>query len=106
MAKSRGFMSIGEIIAESGTRDFAWEKKYTDYIQSPEWRQKRREAITRAMNRCERCQRLSHDNRGLEVHHKTYKNFGNEPLTDLEALCKNCHERADEERRKGKKKNG
>ena len=30
------------------------------------------------------------------VHHKTYNNIGKEPLSDLVALCKECHERVHE----------
>jgi 5-methylcytosine-specific restriction endonuclease McrA len=32
------------------------------------------------------------DNEQLEVHHKTYKRFGNEDMNDLITLCRECHE--------------
>lgn len=51
----------------------------------------------RAGGRCERCSRKT---RRLEVHHLTYERFGRELLTDLQALCKPCHDIADEERKR------
>jgi hypothetical protein len=34
----------------------------------------------------------------LDVHHLTYEYLGDEPLEDLEALCRPCHRSADAER--------
>jgi hypothetical protein len=34
----------------------------------------------------------------LELHHKTYERLGRELISDLEVLCKGCHEQADKER--------
>lgn len=51
----------------------------------------------RAMGRCERCRKKS---RHLETHHWTYERFWRELDEDLQALCRSCHRRADQERRK------
>jgi hypothetical protein len=51
----------------------------------------------RAGGRCERCNKRT---RYLEVHHLTYERFGRELLTDLQGLCKPCHNLADEERKR------
>jgi len=51
----------------------------------------------RAGGRCERCWERT---RRLEVHHLTYERFGRELLTDLQGLCKPCHDIADEERKR------
>jgi hypothetical protein len=68
---------------------------YDAYIRSKEWGLKRYACILRASGCCERCS-CKTDN--FEIHHKTYKNFTREPLSDLEALCKDCHPGADLER--------
>jgi hypothetical protein len=44
--------------------------------------------------RCERCG-YAHE---LQLHHKTYERLGRELISDLEVLCHQCHEKADEER--------
>jgi hypothetical protein len=78
--------------------DIDWRARYNAYMKSPRWRRKRAIAIYQANNRCSRCKWQSIDGAGLEVHHKTYEHLGNEPLEDLEVLCKPCHEIADRER--------
>lgn len=40
---------------------------YQEYLQSPEWRERRKAAIMRAEGRCQVC----NDPIGLEVHHRT-----------------------------------
>lgn len=57
------------------------------YLRSPMWKAKRDLILARAKGRCEVCRRKL----PLEVHHKTYENLFNEPLTDLIALCRDCH---------------
>jgi hypothetical protein len=60
---------------------------YKQYLRSPEWRRKRVAVILRAKGRCERC--------GLWpvvfIHHLSYTNLGNEPLSDLLGVCPECH---------------
>jgi choline dehydrogenase-like flavoprotein len=53
-----------------------------------------RKDILRLRNRCEGCG-TTHS---LELHHKTYERLSRELLSDLELLCKSCHETADRER--------
>jgi 5-methylcytosine-specific restriction endonuclease McrA len=59
---------------------------YQDYLQSESWRDKRAAVLQRAKGCCERCGWAAD-----EVHHKTYVNVPNEPLSDLLALCRGCH---------------
>lgn len=99
---------------------------YRDYIASDQWKLKRVKALTRSAKKtrrpqCEVCgahgkpyktprTRLNSteqqfrvdDANTLEVHHLTYKNFGDEHPDDLIVLCTNgthlltregCHER-------------
>lgn len=62
---------------------------YEEYLQTPEWRQKRELALERD-NYC--CRVCNSDER-LHVHHRTYVRRGNENLEDLTTLCEECHER-------------
>ena len=59
---------------------------YEDYLKSPAWKVKRDAVIQRDGIQCI-C-----GAKATEVHHKTYNNIGKEPLSDLVALCKVCHE--------------
>ena len=67
---------------------------YRAYLQTPEWKEKRRIAIDAAEHRCNRC-----DYRGssLHAHHLTYERLGNEHPDDLEVLCRMCHAREHEQ---------
>jgi 5-methylcytosine-specific restriction endonuclease McrA len=58
------------------------------YIDSPEWQEKRAQAFRRYGRTCQRCKSLP----ATQVHHKTYKHLGSEPLKDLEVLCEGCHQ--------------
>ena len=64
--------------------------KYTDYLQSDEWKIKRELAIQQAGGRCRIC-----DSTGpLQIHHRSYKRRGKpDEVLDLIALCDECHER-------------
>jgi 5-methylcytosine-specific restriction endonuclease McrA len=62
-------------------------KKYNFYLNSDAWRAKRKEAIAFYRNSCSECGSGS----TLHVHHKTYVNFGHEPMSDLSLLCEDCH---------------
>jgi hypothetical protein len=63
-------------------------QKYKDYLQSDEWQKKRQQLFAERGKVCERCQSITN----IQVHHKTYENIFNEKLSDLEVLCKICHE--------------
>ncbi|PVE26448.1 hypothetical protein DC522_01405 [Microvirga sp. KLBC 81] len=61
---------------------------YEAYIASPEWRQKRQEALVRDGHRC----RVCNASEQLEVHHRSYgPSLGLETLDDLTTLCADCH---------------
>jgi len=62
---------------------------YEEYLQTPEWRQKREQALVRDNYCC----RLCNSDERLHVHHQTYERRGNEDLEDLTTLCEECHER-------------
>lgn len=52
---------------------------YGEYLQTPEWRQKREQALERDNYCC----RLCNSDERLHVHHRTYERRGNESLEDL-----------------------
>lgn len=62
--------------------------EYADYLQTPEWRRRRDARIHLANRRCQRCDAR----RELQVHHLSYERLGAEWDTDLEVLCRSCHE--------------
>ena len=63
------------------------EQSYHAYLQSAKWRLKARACKMRAGWRCEEC---GADGR-LEAHHLTYERIFHERLSDLMALCGECH---------------
>ena len=68
-----------------------WEKKA--YIRSDKWKQKRKEVLKRDNYFCQSCGSEEH----LNVHHMTYKHLGDEDLSDLITVCKDCHQEIHEE---------
>ena len=78
------------------------EYTYHEYIDSPEWKDKRWWMLIINKDKCSKCGRYGHitfDEKGnlipkviLQIHHKNYENLGNENQKDLIVLCKECHE--------------
>ncbi|HEV8189473.1 MAG TPA: hypothetical protein VGP83_17090 [Pyrinomonadaceae bacterium] len=69
--------------------------EYAEYLQSEHWKRLRREAITDCPE-CFRCgipRDLAREiyDQDLHVHHKRY-NLWREDLSDLEVLCRRCHD--------------
>jgi len=60
---------------------------YRDYLNTPEWNEKRLLILERAGHKCEQCG----GTHKLQVHHKTYERRGDEWPSDLIALCDPCH---------------
>lgn len=61
---------------------------YADYLKTPEWAEKRHQALRRARNACQACAGSG----CLHVHHRTYVRRGAEWVADLIVLCAPCHE--------------
>src|SRR5690606_33653832 len=61
--------------------------KYREYLYSDVWKEKRKEIMLRDNYICQNCK----VEKAEEVHHLTYDNLFNEPLEDLQALCRTCH---------------
>ena len=62
--------------------------KYQDYLQTPEWKERRQKHLKSAGFRCQIC---NSSEQPLDVHHRTYERRGNEYYKDLIVLCRNCH---------------
>lgn len=60
---------------------------YREYLQSTEWKERRRKVLERARWVCEGCRA----ERATEVHHLTYSHIFRELLYQLVALCDGCH---------------
>lgn len=62
---------------------------YRRYLQSEHWKELSAAKLEDANFRCERCHRRTQ----LEVHHLHYNSIGKERFTDLEVLCRACHQK-------------
>lgn len=61
---------------------------YRDYLHSRWWYFKRNQKLDSVNRRCARCR----SRKNLEVHHLHYRTLWHERHTDLEVLCRTCHE--------------
>ena len=71
-----------------------WWRQYDQYIDSPAWKALWRAVMERSRGICEGCGCRP----ATQVHHETYKNFGNEFLWELRAVCDHCHRRCHPEK--------
>ena len=63
------------------------KKRYADYLQSDKWKAIRLKVFKRDNNLCQVCLETP----AQHVHHITYANLGNELMTELLSVCKDCH---------------
>ena len=61
-------------------------ERYRRYLESDAWKTKRKAVLQASGYRCRQCGAPA-----TEVHHETYKRIYNERLSDLTALCSECH---------------
>jgi hypothetical protein len=69
-----------------------WLREHDLYLQTPQWRLKRKAVLDRCHYVCEGCGMQS----AVQVHHLTYTHWKNEFLFQLVGLCAGCHERLHE----------
>jgi len=65
---------------------------YSEYLQTPEWKDRWRLVMERAKGMCEGCGK----SQARQVHHLTYEHAGDEFLWELRAVCHPCHARVHE----------
>lgn len=63
------------------------KRKYYEYLNSHQWKQKRKIALQFYGNNC--C--LCGSKHSIQVHHRNYKNLFKESMEDLILLCESCH---------------
>jgi 5-methylcytosine-specific restriction endonuclease McrA len=68
------------------------------YYHTGAWKARRALVRTRAKGQCEYCGWKPM----AQVHHRTYRHFGKEPLMDLMAVCRPCHRSIHRRGRQGK----
>lgn len=85
-------------LQESHDRELKYQESLTEkrqahreYLESPAWADKRRKRLELDGNLCQAkldgCQRWA-----SQVHHLSYRFWGNEPMWDLQSVCRSCHE--------------
>ena len=67
-----------------------WDRWYENYLQSPQWLEKKRLVLKRNNFICEGCLK----NKAKVIHHLSYEHVGDELLFELVALCDECHKKA------------
>ena len=82
----RGIHSGEKIKLWQGSNPMTNKEYREKYLESPHWKEKRKSALDRDGNLCI-C-----GEQATCVHHKTYENLWCEPLSNLVALCRNCHD--------------
>lgn len=83
---------------EQQARSAEWFAKYSEYLETPKWKDKRERVLRRDFHLCQACLKR----KATVVHHKTYAHVFEEPLFDLISMCHECHEyltQIDRERR-------
>ncbi len=78
----------GELATKFGRIRYFKSIPYVDYLLTPHWKKKRTAARKHHGVKCNRCG----SRKNLHVHHKTYERLGAELMSDLELLCRGCHE--------------
>ena len=63
------------------------QRNYKSYLGSPRWKEKRDIIMKKSGGKCRVCGAPA-----TEVHHVNYQRRGKERLTDLTALCRDCHQ--------------
>jgi hypothetical protein len=61
---------------------------YREYLQTPEWKERRLKHLKSVGHRCQVC---NSPIQPLDVHHRTYERRGLEYYKDLIVLCRDCH---------------
>ena len=82
----RGIHSGEKIKLWQGSNPMTNKEYREKYLESPHWKEKRKSVLDRDGYLCV-C-----GEHAIYVHHKIYENLGSEPLSDLVALCRNCHD--------------
>lgn len=83
------YIDAEEIQAQQ-KRDSYDRQFYIDYLKSEKWMYKKLERYLIDKGLCQECSEYVEFEKS-HCHHKTYANLFNEPIDDLETLCRYCH---------------
>lgn len=89
-SEERNRMYRAALDAEQTQKSIEWFKEHNEYLNSPEWRFKKRLVMNRDHFTCQ-ANLVGCTHEADEVHHLTYDHWKNEPLFDLIAVCHHCH---------------
>ena len=64
--------------------------EYREYLLSDHWAQFKARILNKRGPQCEQCGTAKGP---IDVHHLTYERLGQELVTDVEVLCRNCHQK-------------
>jgi len=78
--------------ARRAAENDAWWRKYDEYLQSDKWRFDKREPVLVRDNYECQANLACCTQDATQVHHTTYEHVFDEPLFDLVAVCRECHE--------------
>jgi len=79
---------IKEELLELSCNSPSYKQRYYEYLNSPEWQEKRLEILERDGFRCV----VTGKRDNLHIHHVSYDNIGQESSIDLVTLCSDAHE--------------
>lgn len=82
---------------EAQKRSSEWWAWYNAYLQTPEWKTRRRRVLERDNHLCQGCRMAD----ATQVHHLTYAHVGNELLYELISVCDDCHTKEHEPNTRG-----
>jgi hypothetical protein len=69
------------------SKGVTWQRWYGAYLKSRHWQRLRAAKLAAVGERCELC-----GVRGIvQIHHVTYERLRREELSDLQVLCRDCH---------------
>ena len=80
-------MKNGQLERQKSKRQ--WLVEHSAYLKSPKWKSKREAVLRRDGYICKACE----SRQATQVHHLTYQHWRDEPLFELVAVCKPCHEK-------------
>lgn len=83
MNQTKQFKVLGQRLRELGF------DSYEDYLASPHWKALRVKFFRK--HRVPPCSGCWRTHTALQLHHRHYKRLGHERMTDLVALCPDCH---------------
>lgn len=78
-----------------------WTDTYEPYMASVAWREKRARRLEMDRHCCQ-AMLDGCTQRATDVHHLSYKHFGNEPLFELISICRCCHDQIHNMERRGR----